>query len=124
MDFVDYLLPRQHVLVGVDLWRLPHGCTLRLNQGAPCADEARPSKGPLVEVFTIQGVGVSGVSPVIVKFSDHFVAREGTYRLRDIEDMPNRLRSVMSPIFRGFCKCLIGVMSCSMAVTISELRVI
>lgn len=78
MDFVDYLLPRQHVVVGVDLWRLPHGCTLRLNQGAPSADEARPSKGPLVEIFTIQGIGVSGVSPMMVKFSDHCAAREGT----------------------------------------------
>lgn len=121
MDFVDHLLPCQHVLVGVNLWRFSHGRALRLDQSTSCTNKARTSKGSLVEVFSIQGVRVSIVRPTAIKFSDHRVARDEAYRFREIEDMPNRLRSVVSPIFRGFFKCLIGVMSCSMVVKISQL---
>ena len=92
-----------------------------LDQSTSSANEARPSKSSLVEVFSIQGVRVCVVRPMVIKLSDYRVARDEAYRFREIEDMPNRFRSVVSPIFKGFCKCLIGVMSCSMAMTISQL---
>jgi hypothetical protein len=47
------------------------------------------------------------------------------YRLREMEDMPKRLRNLRGPISSGLARCFTGVMSCSiMVVTTVQFNVV
>lgn len=66
VDFIDHLFPRQHMLVSVDLWRLSHRRALWLDQCTSRANEPSTAESPLVEILSIQSVGVCVVRPSVV----------------------------------------------------------
>lgn len=66
VDFIDHLFPRQHMLVSVDLWGLSHRRALWLDQCTSRANEPSTTEGPLVEILSIQSVGVCVVRPSVV----------------------------------------------------------
>jgi hypothetical protein len=61
VDLVDDLLPRQHVLTGVDLRSLAHWGALRLDERPTGTNKASATQSALVEVFCIQFIGICAV---------------------------------------------------------------